>query len=381
MLLPWASSFALLFGASLASTPAAHARGDGEVTSARPKVILDNDWTTTEFSPFLQALQAGWDVVGLIGNTANSWAKQATLHALATLEIGNLTCIPVYRGADYPLLNNPGLARAWGLIHGNLPYQGAFAPQNGPLEQKGHDPSGDDPERISRAALMEGFPNTSHVLDVWGAEFLVQTVRKYPGEVTIFSAGALTNIALAHRIDPTFAKNTKGLFVMGGYMDGNLVQVTGSTYLASLQSDINLKIDPEGSKVALSAPFPSITLIGNAANQFIPSEDYLNELAEVENPYTRLMHRYYDRRFPFWDATAAAVMLDPGIVTNSTEFYVDVDTSYASPSYGTIHAYQEALKPKAQTLQKVRMVVSVDEERLKQQVKMALQFPPTCADL
>lgn len=74
-------------------------------------------------------------------------------------------------------------------------------------------------------------------------------------------------------------------------------------------------------------------------------------------------------------------MLDLDIVTNSTEFYVDVDTSYASPSYGTIRGYQEALKPKAQALQKVRMVVSVDEERLKEQIRKALQFPPTCADL
>lgn len=30
-------------------------------------------------------------------------------HALATLEVGNLSCIPVHKGADYPLLNTPEL--------------------------------------------------------------------------------------------------------------------------------------------------------------------------------------------------------------------------------------------------------------------------------
>jgi inosine-uridine nucleoside N-ribohydrolase len=30
-------------------------------------------------------------------------------HALATLEIGNLSCIPVHKGADYPILNTPEL--------------------------------------------------------------------------------------------------------------------------------------------------------------------------------------------------------------------------------------------------------------------------------
>lgn len=207
----------LLLGLSLASG-----------ADAGPKVILDNDCTTTEFSPFLQALQAGWDVVGLVGNTANSWAKQASLHALATLEIGGLTCIPVYRSADLPLLNTPSLARAWGLVHGKLPYEGAFAPRNDTAEQAGADPSGDDPERLSRPALREGFPNTSYVAGVSGAEFLIQTVRRFPGEVAVFSASAMTNVALAHRIDPTFARNTRGLFVMGGFVDGNLMQVTGA---------------------------------------------------------------------------------------------------------------------------------------------------------
>lgn len=30
-------------------------------------------------------------------------------HALATLEVGNLSCIPVHKGADYPILNTPEL--------------------------------------------------------------------------------------------------------------------------------------------------------------------------------------------------------------------------------------------------------------------------------
>ncbi|PHH89915.1 hypothetical protein CDD83_4978 [Cordyceps sp. RAO-2017] len=347
----------------------------------RPKVILDNDWTATEFSPFLQALQAGWEVLGLTSGTCNSWALQSTLHGLATLEAGNLSCIPVYRGADYPLLHNPGLAEAWALVHGELPWQGAFAAQNDTAEAQGRDPTGGDPGRTSRAALVEGYPNTSYVRGTSAAEFLVQAVRRHPGEVMIYGAGALTNIALAHRIDPTFARNAKGLVVMGGYMDVNLIQATGSALVANLQSDINFKLDPEGTKVVLTAPFPHITIVGNAANQVTPSEEYLEDLYRVKNPYTTLMYRYYDRDFPLWDATAAAVMIDPSIVTNSTEFYVDVDTSFASPSYGNIHAYQENLKPKAQTLRKVRMVLSVDGEKLKQQVKQALQFPPTCAQL
>ena len=73
-------------------------------------------------------------------------------------------------------------------------------------------------------------------------------------------------------------------------------------------------------------------------------------------------------------------MLDPSTITNTTKFYLDVDTSYASPSYGNIHAYQKALAPKAQTLREVNMVVSVDGAAVRELVKRSVQYPKTCSD-
>ncbi|THX39710.1 acid protease [Aureobasidium pullulans] len=124
-------------------------------------------------------------------------------------------------------------------------------------------------------------------------------------------------------------------------------------------------IDPEGTKIALTAPFPNITIAGNVANQVSVTQEYLDDIYKVKNPYSSLMHKYYGTIFPLWDETAAAIMLDPTIVKNTTSFYLDVDTAPSSPNYGNIHAYQEALKPTAQNLQKVNMVVSIDGNRLK----------------
>ena len=62
---------------------------------------MDNDWSSTGFIPYLIALNANMTVLGLTGSTANSWALQCTLHALATLEHGNLSCIPVALGQPY----------------------------------------------------------------------------------------------------------------------------------------------------------------------------------------------------------------------------------------------------------------------------------------
>ncbi|KAG2160754.1 hypothetical protein JADG_000493 [Aureobasidium aubasidani] len=348
-------------------------------TTVKPKVIMDNDWGTAGFIPYLMALDAGWDVLGLVSDTANSWALQCGLHALATLEIGNLSCIPVHKGADYPLLNTPELFQTWEMVHGKLAWEGSFAPENLTYEALGNDPTSGDPTRVSKAALYEGYPNTTFASKD-AAWFMIQQVRKYPGQVSIYSAGALTNIALAIRMDPDFAKNAKELVIMGGYIDDNLLQVTGSVMQADWTSTINLMIDPEGTKIALTAPFPNITIAGNVANQVSVTQEYLDDIYKVKNPYSSLMHKYYGTIFPLWDETAAAIMLDPTIVKNTTSFYLDVDTAPSSPNYGNIHAYQEALKPTAQNLQKVNMVVSIDGNRLKKWVKRAVQYPKSCSD-
>lgn len=69
---------------------------------------------------------------------------------------------------------------------------------------------------------------------------MVEQVRKYPGEVMIFSGGALTNIALATRLDPQFASLAKGLVIMGGYLDVTLLMTSGSVLQADLSSDVSL---------------------------------------------------------------------------------------------------------------------------------------------
>lgn len=104
----------------------------------------------------------------------------------------------------------------------------------------------------------------------------------------------------------------------------------------------------------------------------------MDEIHEVSAPYTELISNYYGTEFPLWYETAAAVMLEPSIVKNSTKFYLDVDTSYASPGYGNIHAYQKALAPTAQSLQKVNFVIEIDGDALKQRVKEAVQASLSC---
>ena len=59
-------------------------------------------------------------------------------------------------------------------------------------------------------------------------------------------------------------------------------------------------------------------IVGNAANQVMSTQDYLDEVYEVETPYTKLVHEYYGTEFPFWDETAMFSVLDSNNVINST---------------------------------------------------------------
>ncbi|KAH6659226.1 Inosine/uridine-preferring nucleoside hydrolase domain-containing protein [Truncatella angustata] len=351
----------------------------GAVNAGGPKIIMDNDWNAAAATQFLMALDYGWDILGLVGDTSNSWAKQCSYHALALLEIGNLSCIPVHKGSDYPLLVTPKLMQTWQTLLGPLPWQGVFAPENATLEALGSDPTSGDPQRIVKEAFIEGYPNTT-LAGEQAAAWMVEQVRKYPGEVVIYEGGSLTNIALAVRLDPDFAKNTAGLWIMGGFVDVNLLQTSASTLQADINTDFNFKADPEAAKIALTADFPNITLVSSAANglDLFPTTEYIDEIAEVVNPYTILNKAAAYPDLPFWDEATLLTLLDPSSVLNQTSFYVNVDTSYYSPTYGNIYAYQEALLPTQQDLRSVNYVYSINGTTFRTALKRALQYPKSC---
>ncbi|KAH8653239.1 inosine-uridine preferring nucleoside hydrolase [Tricladium varicosporioides] len=370
-----ALSLALSFTELISASPIAPRN-----TTDKRYAILDNDWSTAGFIPFLMALDAGIEVLAVTSSTANSWQKQCAYHALATLEIGNLSCIPVIEGATYPLINTYERFQAWESIHGVLPWQGVYAPYNATAEATGSDPTaGVDPNRIEASAFFEGYPYTTTVAGQTAATFMIEQVHKYPGKVSIYAAGALTSIALAVKTDEKFASLAKELVIMGGYVDVNMYQATGTVNQADINSDINLMIDPEASKITLTADFPSITIAGNVANQVISSQEFLDEIYEVKNPYTELMYKYYGTIFPFWDETAMALLIDPSLATNTSTVYLDVDVAYSSPSYGNIHVYQKALMPP--NIRNVTYVNTIDGDKLKSMIKRSVQYPKSCATI
>ena len=78
------------------------------------------------------------------------------------------------------------------------------------------------------------------------ADFIADTIRANPGEVVLYCAGPLTNIALAIRMDPEIVPLTKAIYIMGGSSAGG--------------PELNWWWDPEAAAIVLRAPWKQIVV-------------------------------------------------------------------------------------------------------------------------
>ncbi|XP_055943077.1 nucleoside hydrolase-like isoform X1 [Argiope bruennichi] len=89
--------------------------------------------------------------------------------------------------------------------------------------------------------------------DVPAPMALIQLTKEQPGEITLIAIGPLTNLALAHRIDPQFTKRLKSLVVMGGNYKG-LGNVTET-------AEFNFHSDPEAAHIVLGEALCPVKLV------------------------------------------------------------------------------------------------------------------------
>src|SRR5689334_12997157 len=205
--------------------------------------------------------------------------------------------IPVARGSELPLVQ-PLLASD--LVHGESGIGNARLPE------------------------PKNKPLAEHAVD-----FLIEKVMAEPGQISIFPIGPLTNIAMAIRKEPQFAKSVKELVIMGG-----AIQEGGNS---SPLAEFNIYVDPHAAHIVFHSGIP-ITLIPlDATHKCILTQSHVDKLLEIKSPISRFIHDSVDdyMKFSFergqkgcalHDPLTLAAIIAPQLLTLK-EHYVDVDIS------------------------------------------------------
>ncbi|HEV7437676.1 MAG TPA: nucleoside hydrolase [Pseudorhizobium sp.] len=112
-------------------------------------------------------------------------------------------------------------------------------------------------------------------------QFIIDTVRAQPGEVTLVAVGRMTNLALALKADPDFAALVKEVVVMGGAFDLN-----GNV---SPAAEANIHGDPEAADLVFTAPW-RVTVVGlDVTLKTVMTSGFLAEMASAGGAAVQLL--------------------------------------------------------------------------------------------
>lgn len=291
--------------------------------AARQKVFIDQDARGpggTDMQSILMLLQSPEiEVLGISITSGDGWAKAGVQNTLRMLELTGHQSVPVAMGGEFPLINSREETKEWEARYGEFSYKGAWN------ERNYHEPDVVPP-------LAAGNPATKAVPQ-HGANFLIETLHKYPGEVVVWVGGPLTTVALALRLDPQLPALAKGLVLMGAGFNVD----KGGNHRINGRREFNWWWDPEATRIVMSAPWKKITITPvDISVKTSLTDDIKAEIAKSDSPTARYL-THYSPRSGFmgymWDEIAAAGLVDPTIITKQQELYVNVDIDHGA-SYG-----------------------------------------------
>ena len=315
---------------------------------SRRKIILDQDArgpATTDQQSMLLLLQApNVDVLGITVVSGDQWRDEEVAHTLRMLELTGHTNIKVYPGAVFPLINSKDEIARWEKLYGRVEYQGAWN------QHKIRAPNGDtvtgawntgkyrEPFDVPNP-LPEGNPTLKPESED-AAHFLIRMVHQYPGEVTIYAGGPLTNLAQAISLDPHFPELAQELVIMGGSIAPNVPM----SWRQDIRREFNFWWDPESVHITLRAPWKKVTITTvdiSVKTKF--TQAMINQVAKSKSPSAQYIAKWADEEF-LWDELAALAWLDPSIITKEQPLYMDIDISHTA-SYGNTLVWLDGYQP------------------------------------
>jgi inosine-uridine nucleoside N-ribohydrolase len=192
--------------------------------SRKHTVIYDTDPGVDDAMALYFALaHPDIDLIGVTTTFGNVTVEQAAKNALYLCAIAGRSEIPVTQGVSQPRVKH------------------AEAP---PDFIHGADGLGNLPSRYATSSTLD--PRTS-------AQLIVDTARKYPGEVSVVAVGPLGNLARALELEPELPTLLRKVVLMGGTVlePGNVSPV----------AEANIWNDPHAADLVFGAGF-QLTMVG-----------------------------------------------------------------------------------------------------------------------
>lgn len=336
----------------------------GSQGATAQKIIIDSDYNTMSddgqlgvMAAQLQA-QGKVQVMGISVVSGNQWLRQGVADALMSVErLGVGERIGVYVGANYALNHTFADVEAeMAAGAGGDGYLGAWG---------GPEPKTDADLKPS----PDGFAKHTVVQRKSAVDFIVDTVKANPGEVTILAIGPLTNIALAVKQNPEIVPLVKRIIYMGGAID-----VPGNTTKAA---EFNWWFDPDAAQFVVRLPIPQVVVPLDVTDTVFLTKPIYDRIAHPARPtavtdvFQKLNGYGFDGKNGFetnasytqniWDTLTLAYLIDPGYATQTAERYVDVIARPGAPDNGRSIGY--TAQPAGATLQKMTVVQKFDNAR------------------
>lgn len=355
------SLWALVAGIALVLAGCGGGGGGGD---GPPKIIIDSDYNTMSDDGQLGVMAAQLQaegrlqVLGITVVSGNKWLDQGVVEALKSVErLGMGQRIPVYAGENYALSHDwATIEREIAAGAANDGYYGAWSV------------SKTAPTQAQLVAPSDGFATSTQLKPQPAVDFLIDTIKANPREVTILAIGPLTNIAKAMVKAPEIVPLIKQIIYMGG-----AVHVPGNT---TKLAEFNWWFDPEAAQYVVRQNVPQVVVPLDVTDTVLLTTPIYNRIAhgarstavtqqfkEVMGPGFNGIGFEGDPNYTLnvWDTLTIAYLIDPAYATEVSEEYVDVVDAPGQANNGQSIGY--ATQPAGATLQKMKVVKKFDNAR------------------
>ncbi len=326
--------------------------GLGCVAGAKEKVILDTDMVMLYDDGVAMMMLANHPDIELLGVTivpGNTWVSEGAAYAVRQLEVLNRRDVPVALGIRYPL--RAGRYESLEVERKMFGYSSSFV---GCFSRP-------EPESYLQVYRREfASKPTIKPVNKHAVDFIIDTIKANPGQVTVMPIGPCANLAIAIRMAPEIIPLIKRVVYMGGAFD-----TPGNTTPAA---EFNWWFDPEAAKMSVRAAFAEQLIVSlDVCKKYRFNKKLFERITAVQTPITKMFQQKYGPRFEkdvgytrlVWDTIAAAVVIDPTLIVEEETRWVDVNSDY-NLDYGRSLGYRK--RGPAGT-QKARILMEIDEKR------------------